>query len=78
MRLCLYHRSIKVPKLEILKHLYYNKQKISSVLDHKVSKKMVLKELENDFDGYGKSVKAVMNAYQSGNLADASIYGPLS
>ncbi len=63
---------------ESLKKLAEDKQKIASIKEHKLSKKAVLEELENDFDGYGKSVKAIMSAYNSKVLKGAKLFGPLS
>jgi len=47
-------------------------------LSRSTSKKSVLEDMENDFDGYNRSVKAVMTAHASGNLKNYRIYGPLS
>ena len=44
-------------------------------LDHK---KITLESLENSFEGYPHSVKAVMNEKRSGSLKNAEIHGPLS
>lgn len=43
-----------------------------------LSKKSFLVDLDNEFEGYPKSVKAVMNRWRSGSLSDRAIYGPLS
>jgi len=42
------------------------------------SRKSVLEDMEKDFEGYGKSVKAVMNAYKNGEIKNAVLHGPLS
>lgn len=42
------------------------------------NKKHVLEELEKDYDGYSRSVKAVMTEYQRGSLQKRQIYGPVS
>ncbi len=44
----------------------------------KTSRKIALEDMENDFEGYGKSVKAVMSEHKSGKLKTAKIYGPIS
>ena len=49
-----------------------------SELSRATSKKNVLEDMENEFDGYSKSVKSVMTAYSQGRLKGATIYGPLS
>jgi len=41
-------------------------------------KKITLESLENSFEGYPHSVKAVMNEKRSGELKNAKIHGPLS
>ncbi len=43
-----------------------------------LSKKRMLEDLENEFDGYSKSVKALMQAHQASQLSGAHIHGPLS
>ncbi|MDO4744609.1 MAG: chromosome segregation protein SMC, partial [Clostridia bacterium] len=47
-------------------------------LSRRTSKKSVLEDMENDFDGYNRSVKAVMTEYSKGSLKNYKIYGPLS
>ncbi|MBR5614844.1 MAG: chromosome segregation protein SMC [Clostridia bacterium] len=49
-----------------------------SELSRTTSKKNVLEDMENDFEGYNRSVKSVMTAHSSGVLKNATIYGPLS
>lgn len=44
-------------------------------LEHK---RVTLESMENTFEGYPHSVKAVMNEVRSGSLKNASIHGPLS
>ncbi len=43
-----------------------------------ISRKRILEDLENDFEGYSKPVKAVMNEHKFGSLSKCSIYGPIS
>ncbi len=47
-------------------------------LNRRTSKKSVLEDMENDFDGYNRSVKSVMTAHSQGPLKGYKIYGPLS
>ncbi len=42
------------------------------------NKKHILEELEKDYDGYSRSVKAVMTAHQRGSLQQRQIFGPVS
>ncbi|MBR5587195.1 MAG: chromosome segregation protein SMC [Clostridia bacterium] len=42
------------------------------------NRKKILTDLENNFDGFGGSVKAVMKEYQSGSLKNKDIFGPVS
>ncbi len=49
-----------------------------SELSRKTSKKSVLEDMENDFEGYSRSVKSVMTAHLKGVLKNFKIYGPLS
>ncbi len=49
-----------------------------SELNRKMSKKSVLEDMENDFEGYNRSVKSVMTAHSNGTLKACKIYGPLS
>lgn len=43
-----------------------------------INRKKILEDLENDFDGYSKPVKFVMNEHKFGSLKNNSIYGPVS
>ena len=61
-----------------LKSLSDKKQFLISQISQKNSKRAVLEEMENEFEGYGKSVKAVMSAFNSGILRKAVLHGPLS
>lgn len=49
-----------------------------SELSRRNSKKSVLEDMENDFEGYNRSVKSVMTAHSKGALQNYKIYGPLS
>lgn len=61
-----------------LKMLSERKQKISSIITQKSSKRAVLEDMEAGLEGYGKSVKAVMNAYNNGEISGTRLHGPLS
>ncbi len=54
------------------------KNEVLSQLSRKTSKKSVLEDMENDFEGYSRSVKSVMTAHAKGSLKSFKIYGPLS
>ncbi len=43
-----------------------------------INRKKILEDLENDFEGYSKPVKAVMNEHKFGILKSCTIYGPIS
>lgn len=43
-----------------------------------INRKTILEDLENDFDGYSKPVKFVMNEHKFGSLKKNLIYGPVS
>lgn len=43
-----------------------------------INRKKILEELENDFDGYSKPVKFIMNEHKFGSLKKNTIYGPVS
>ena len=47
-------------------------------LSRKNSRKGVLEDMENDFEGYNRSVKEIMTAHNGGPLKNAKIYGPVS
>lgn len=54
------------------------KSSVLAELNRSTSRKNVLEDMENDFDGYNRSVKAVMTAHSQGHLKNCKIYGPLS
>ncbi len=54
------------------------KNSIQTELNKKISHKTVLEDMENDFEGYNRSVKAVMTAHAEGPLKSAKIYGPIT
>ena len=58
--------------------LIEKKSVIQTELGRCTSKKSVLEDMENDFDGYNRSVKAVMTAHSGGALKNLNIYGPVS
>lgn len=58
--------------------LIEERNNILAQLSRSSSKKSVLEEMENDFDGYNRSVKAVMTAHSEGSLKSYKIYGPVS
>ncbi|MBR5155650.1 MAG: chromosome segregation protein SMC [Clostridia bacterium] len=68
------YREASLKAAEILE----KKNNTLSELSRKTSKKSVLEDMENDFEGYSRSVKSVMTAHLKGSLKDFKIYGPLS
>ena len=58
--------------------LSVKKNAILADISKKSSKKSVLEDMENDFEGYSRSVKAVMTEHSKGSLKNFKIYGPLS
>ena len=42
------------------------------------NRQKILTDLENNFDGFGSSVKAVMKSHHSGELKGADLFGPVS
>ena len=42
------------------------------------NRKKILTELENNFDGFAGSIKAVMKSHESGELSSSNIFGPVS
>ncbi len=54
------------------------KNSILAAISQKSSKKSILEDMENDFEGYNRSVKAVMTEHNGGSLKNFKIYGPLS
>ncbi|MBQ7098019.1 MAG: chromosome segregation protein SMC [Clostridia bacterium] len=69
-------------KFEILngktEELAEKKNEVLAELNKKNSHKSVLEDMENDFEGYNRSVKAVMTAHSEGVLKNARIYGPIT
>lgn len=63
---------------QLSKELLEKRNEVFADLNKKTSKKSVLEDMENDFDGYSKSVKAVMTAHTQGVLKPYKIHGPLS
>ncbi len=61
-----------------LSQLAVKKNSILSELSRRQSKKSVLEDMENDFEGFSRSVKAVMTEHSKGVLKNCRIYGPLS
>ncbi len=61
-----------------LQELSDKKNTVIEELNRKKSRKTVLEDMENDFEGYNRSVKAVMTEHKSGKLKTAKIYGPVS
>ncbi len=57
-----------------------NEQKntILAELSRKMSRKSVLEDMENDYEGYNRTVKAIMTAHTEGTLKKARIYGPVT
>ncbi len=51
---------------------------ILAELNRRNSRKSVLEDMENDYEGYNRSVKEIMTAHSGGPLKDAKIYGPVS
>lgn len=47
-------------------------------LNEKVSRKKLLENMEQSYDGYSRSVKTVLKEHESGELKGAKIYGPVS
>ncbi len=58
----------------------YNADKNAALaeLSRDSSRKSVLEDMENEFDGYNRSVKSIMTAHSKGSLKSCKIYGPLS
>ncbi len=61
-----------------LSQLVEKRNNILSDLSRKQSKKSVLEDMENEYEGFNRSVKSVMTAHNSGVLKGFKIYGPLS
>ncbi len=47
-------------------------------LNEKVSRKKLLENMEQSYEGYSRSVKTVLKEHESGELSGAKIYGPVS
>ena len=58
--------------------LIEKKNTLLAELSKKMSRKSVLEDMENDYEGYSRSVKAVMTACSQGPLKDSKIYGPIT
>lgn len=54
------------------------RNQVLAELSRKNSRKSVLEDMENDFEGYNRSVKEIMTAHNRGPLKNARIYGPVS
>lgn len=65
-------------KGDLLRELRERYNNALSELSRKNSRLGALEDMENDFEGYSRSVKGVMSAYKEGRLRGAEIYGPLS
>ena len=65
-------------KGDLLRELRESYNNALSELSRKNSRLGALEDMENDFEGYSRSVKGVMAAYKEGRLRGAEIYGPLS
>lgn len=61
-----------------IKSFTEKKHSINSIINQKISKRIILEELENELEGYGKSVKSIMSAYTNGEILGVSLHGPLS
>ncbi|MBO5734225.1 MAG: chromosome segregation protein SMC [Clostridia bacterium] len=47
-------------------------------LNEKISRKKLLENMEQSYDGYSRSVKIVLKEHESGELRGTKIYGPVS
>lgn len=68
-------RVAEVKRAELLNE---KRNKAFSELSRCTSRKSVLSDMESDFEGYSRSVKAVMTAQNEKRLKNSVIYGPLS
>ncbi len=50
----------------------------SMELANKRSKKKLMEDMQREFEGYTKSVKSLMTAYQAGKMGKIEIHGPLA
>lgn len=65
-------------KRDELSALADSKNKHILEMSQKRSRRTMLMDMEREFEGYAKGVKAVMTAYNDGKLGDDGIYGPLA
>ena len=68
-------------KEEFVKSLSDNQKRLTQVnieLNDKRSRLNMLRAMEQNFEGYSKSVKEIMQQHENGALKKASIYGPVS
>ncbi len=63
---------------ESLDTINEKKNTLLADLSRKMSRKGVLEDMENDYEGYSRTVKAVMTAHSDGPLKNARIYGPVT
>lgn len=61
-----------------IEKLNEKKNTLLADLNRKMSRKGVLEDMENDYEGYSRTVKAVMSAHSDGPLKNARIYGPVT
>lgn len=61
-----------------LKNLRENKNRYIISVNQKISRKSMLEDMEREYEGYARGVKAVMTAYEKGYINGAEIYGPLA
>ena len=61
-----------------LKKLQENKNKYLIAVNQKISRKSMLADMEREYEGYARGVKAVMTAYKKGYIKGSKIYGPLA
>lgn len=63
---------------DLLGRLLEEKNRFKNLAEQKKSKMAVLYEMEQELDGYSKSVKAVMTAHREKKLGGVALHGPLS
>ena len=83
-----YLKSVKEKREEIsLKHESINKELEENLkqinqdtisLNEKTSRKKLLENMEQSYEGYSRSVKTVLKEHESGALKGTKIYGPVS
>ncbi|MEG1441765.1 MAG: chromosome segregation protein SMC, partial [Oscillospiraceae bacterium] len=71
-------KNIHAEKSERYQNSLTEKNNLSLKLSQDSSKRKMLIDMENGFEGFAKGVKCVMTAYKSGNIKNANIHGPLS